>query len=545
MYRNVCTYTKSGKQIIWECTFDENGKRIELESEIRPYLYYEDVNFKKATQKSMNNKPLRFLDFNTSFDRNEWIKSSQNTPLFEKLSPVKQYLLNKYYGMERTEEFIKNKLRTFFLDIEVEIDGKLPEPELAEYPINVISIYDTDTHTIYAWTYKSNVFDVLTDARMDEIQTEVNNEYEKDVKVVIYRFEKEYALLSDFLKFWENNYPDIITGWNIDNFDIKYIINRIMRMMPEGSERRLSPIGWHKNAVRVTKGQVNKQMTVSYHIMGVSICDYINLYKKFIPKSQQSFKLDYIAKMETGKGKLDYYDMGYDSMEEFMRKDFATFVKYNIIDSDLVKLIDDERHFIELMRRICNMGLCEYEEIFKSIPYVLGSLVIEARNQGVLFLTDANRSEDKKFESEGFEGAFVFPTEAGYYKNGIASFDFNSLYPNVIMSVNISPETLVGKVVSEVGENTSDVLIRRINGSVIKLTKNQFDKLLEEKCSIAANKALFIKPSVKFGIMPSFLDGLYTSRVKMKKECKKNLQKAKELDEEIKKLEKELEQLSA
>jgi DNA polymerase elongation subunit (family B) len=223
-----------------------------------------------------------------------------------------------------------------------------------------------------------------------------------------------------------------------------------------------------------------------------------------------------------------------------MRKDFATFVKYNIIDSDLVKLIDDERHFIELMRRICNMGLCEYEEIFKSIPYVLGSLVIEARNQGVLFLTDANRSEDKKFESEGFEGAFVFPTEAGYYKNGIASFDFNSLYPNVIMSVNISPETLVGKVISEVGEKTSDVLIRRANGTVIKLTTEQFEKLLNEKCSIAANKALFIKPSVKFGIIPSFLDGLYTSRVKMKKECKKNLQRAKELDEEIKKLEEEL-----
>jgi DNA polymerase elongation subunit (family B) len=108
------------------------------------------------------------------------------------------------------------------------------------------------------------------------------------------------------------------------------------------------------------------------------------------------------------------------------------------------------------------------------------------------------------------------------------------------MSVNISPETLVGKVIAEVGEKTSDVLIRRANGTVIKLTTEQFEKLLNEKCSIAANKALFIKPSVKFGIIPSFLDGLYTSRVKMKKECKKNLQRAKELDEEIKKLEEEL-----
>lgn len=540
MYRNVCTYTKAGNQIVWECTFDENGNRIETESIIKPYLYYEDVNFKKAKEKSMNNKPLRFLEFNSSFERSEWIKTSLNTPLYEKLSPEKQYLLNKYYGMERSEEFIKHKLRVFYLDIEVEIDGKFPEPEYAEYPINVISIYDTQSNTIYAWTYKSDIFDVLTDERIKEIKKEVNDEYQKDVDVKVFRFENEIYLIEDFLKYWESNFPDVVTGWNIDNFDIKYIINRIMRIMPEGSERRLSPISWHKNSIRITKGQVNKQMTVSYHIMGISICDYINLYKKFIPKSQQSFKLDYIANMETGKGKLDYYEMGYESMEEFMRKDFATFVKYNIIDSALVKMIDDERHFIELMRRICNMGLCPYEEIFKSIPYVLGSLVIEARNQGVLFLTDANRSEDKKFESEGFEGAYVFPTQAGYYKNGIASFDFNSLYPNVIMSVNISPETLVGKVVSEIGEQTTDVIIRRTNDSMIRITKEQFDKLLEEKCSIAANNTLFIKPAVKFGILPSFLDKLYSSRVAIKKECKKNKQKAKDLGEEIKKLEAEL-----
>jgi hypothetical protein len=100
MYRNVCTYTKAGNQIVWECTFDENGNRIETESIIKPYLYYEDVNFKKAKEKSMNNKPLRFLEFNSSFERSEWIKTSLNTPLYEKLSPEKQYLLNKYYGME-------------------------------------------------------------------------------------------------------------------------------------------------------------------------------------------------------------------------------------------------------------------------------------------------------------------------------------------------------------------------------------------------------------------------------------------------------------
>lgn len=279
--------------------------------------------------------------------------------------------------------------------------------------------------------------------------------------------------------------------------------------------------------------------------MGVSICDYMNLYKKFIPKSQQSWKLDYIAKKDTGFGKLDYYDLGYDSLKDFMRKDFPTFVKYNIIDTICVKKIDDVRQFIKLMRRVCNMGLCEYENIFKSIPYIVGALSIVARQQGVKFLTDSNRSEDRKLINEGFEGAYVFPTIPGYYKNGIASFDFNSLYPNLIMTCNISPETMVGKVVSDIAEGVpNEVIIRKPSGSIVKVSKDTFDEILEKKCSISANNVLFVKPSIKFGIMPTFLDKLYNQRKAIKKEMLKHKKEAQEVGEEIKKLEEELKRLN-
>jgi DNA polymerase elongation subunit (family B) len=275
--------------------------------------------------------------------------------------------------------------------------------------------------------------------------------------------------------------------------------------------------------------------------MGVSLCDYMNLYKKFLPKSQQSWKLDYIAKNDTGKGKLDYYDMGYESMKEFMQKDFATFTKYNIIDTILVKQIDDKRQFIALMRRICNMGLCEYESIFKSIPYILGALCIEARSQGLKFLTDANKDDLHKNDGAGFTGAFVFPTSRGFYENGIMSFDFNSLYPNVIMSVNMSPETMVGKVVSEIGEKDDDIItIQRVNGTKINVTKQQFDEILEKKCSISANNTLFLKSTNRWGIIPSFLEKLYKNRVNIKNEMKKNKILVKELNEKIKKLKEEL-----
>lgn len=541
MYRNLATYTKSGKQVVWIATWDSDGRRIEEEHEIKPYLYYEDSNCKDPAGTSMNGKPLRKMEFETSFDRSEWIKTSKNIPLYEKLNPERQYLLDEFCGQERSHEFMQFPFRTFFFDIEVEIDGCFPEPAFADYPINVISIYDTLSKTIYVWTYKKDINRALTDKHIEKIREEVNSEYEKDVKIQIFRFDKEFQLLDDFLKWWQKNYPDIVSGWNIDGFDIIYLINRIKRVMPDGYEKKLSPISWHKFAIRSVKESSLRETVVKYHIMGVSICDYMNLHKKFVLKSQQSYKLDYIAKMETGKGKLDYYDLGYDSMQDFMRNDFATFVKYNIIDSTLVKQIDDNRHFIELMRRICNMGLCEYECIFKSIPYILGGLCIEARHMGVKFLTDANRDEEHSFESEGFEGAFVFPTIAGFYDAGIMSFDFNSLYPNTIATTNISPETMVGKVITDIGdENENEVIIRKTNNQLVKMTKDKFNELLDKKCCITAANVLFLKPDVKRGIIPNFLIKLYEGRKAIKNEMKTNKKLAHDLDEQIKKLEEQL-----
>jgi DNA polymerase elongation subunit (family B) len=169
--------------------------------------------------------------------------------------------------------------------------------------------------------------------------------------------------------------------------------------------------------------------------------------------------------------------------------------------------MDDKLKFISLMRNICNIGLCEYESIFRSIPYILGALVIQARNNGTKFLTDSNKSDDKKDENMGFEGAFVYPTKAGYYKSGVVSFDFNSLYPNVMMTVNISPDTKVGKVISN--EEDKDITIRKTNGKLVTLTREQFTDILNTKCTLSANKVLYIKPSIKMGIIPCFLNNMY------------------------------------
>ena len=495
----------------------------------------------------MFSKPLTKLEFNNTFERKQWIDQHKNIPLFETLSPQRQYLLDTYCGKERDAEFSKFNFRVFYLDIEVEIEDTFPEPENADYPINIISLCDSLTKIMHVWIYNKNIDNLITDTAKTKIDKDVA-EYDKSLTIQYHTFSSEIKLLEHFINFWQHNYPDIVTGWNIDRFDMLYIINRIIKLFGNDEHYKLSPVnGRVKKPIygqleKPQKGVSNNEPKVIYRIQGINICDYLNLYKKFQVGSRQSFKLDYIANFELGVGKYDYYEIGYETMREFMEKDFATFVLYNIIDTTLIKMLDDKLKLIKLMRKDCNIGLIEYESIFQTIPYILGAVTIQARKLGMKFLTNSNKSDDKKDVSEGFEGAFVFPTKAGYYKHGIVSLDFNSLYPNTIMTLNLSPDTKVGKILTQNPFEQDEVIIRKVNGQRITLTHDKFIDLLENKCTLAPNNVLYIKPAIKFGIIPTFLDALYKERVSVKKEMKGHIKTIEKIDAAIEQVENKLKQ---
>lgn len=555
MYRNLVTYAKGGLQYIWQATWDQNGKRVEEETTIDPYLYFEDKNA-DGTYKSIFNKPLTKKVFNTDWERREWIQRCPNIPLYEKLSVIRQYLLDKYYGIEDKPEFSQYPFRVFNIDIETEISGEFPDQYKAQYPINVISIYNTLENEVVVWCYKSDATSLMTKDKQKEIIEAVKKDYDASPKFIIHSYDNEITLLEDFLDYWTTNYPDIVTGWNTKGFDIPYIVNRLKVTLGENNMFKLSPV-WDKLKAPIFEKFDKKNNMVTYMIQGISLIDYLPLYKKFAGSSKQSFKLDAIAKEELDLGKFDYYDIGYESMQEFQKKDFVTFVQYNMIDTVLVRLIDKKLGFINLMRNICNISLCEYEAIYQSIPHILGALTIQARINNVKFLTDANKGKEEQRQQEdddyGYQGAFVFPTKAGYYNNGIMSFDFNSLYPNVMMTVNISPDTKVGKLLSDEWKEivakirnkeeldlNNTVKLKKTNGKIIDITIAQLKTLLEEKCTVSANGVLYIKPANKFGIIPQFLDKMYKRRVEVKGEMKANKKRAKAIDEEIKQLEEQL-----
>lgn len=210
MYRNLVTYTRANVQYVWESTWNDEGKRIEIETPIEPYLYYEDPTA-DDTYKSLYGKSLRKMTFQTEYERKEWIKRSPNIPLFEKMPIIRQYLIDKYIGQEHTMEFSKYPFRIFNIDIEIEVNGEFPDPYKANYPINVISIYNTLENQVIAWCYKSDAKELMTNEINNNIIQDIKNKYDNSPRFQIKSFNNEIEMLHDFINYWIDFYPDIVT----------------------------------------------------------------------------------------------------------------------------------------------------------------------------------------------------------------------------------------------------------------------------------------------------------------------------------------------
>jgi DNA polymerase elongation subunit (family B) len=318
-------------------------------------------------------------------------------------------------------------------------------------------------------------------------------------------FDKEIEMLTHFCKWFNKNHCDVLTGWNVDGFDIPYMINRIKKVCSGGTVDLLSPINDVKSITKIDK--VSKKSIVSYSIEGISTLDYQFLYKdKFnIVDKKPNYKLDTIAEFELGVGKMHYEG----SITDFWRNKFEDFVEYNVIDVERVFQLEDKLKYIDLTRMICNFGLCEYISIYKSAPYIYGALTLQCRSLGKVIIS----STPGENLSEGFEGAHVWPTVAGMYRRGVASFDLASLYPNIICTVNISPETKIGKIIDD--SDPDNLVMKLANGRIKYLNQDELTNL-QSKATRASNGVYYINPDTKEGIMPSFISRLYSKRVEFK-----------------------------
>jgi DNA polymerase elongation subunit (family B) len=335
----------------------------------------------------------------------------------------------------------------------------------------------------------------------------------REVKVHI--FDNERNLLLAFLNYYQQVDPTILTGWNIDFFDIPYLYNRIKNVCGEGHAKRLSRIGeafWSPYREKFSFG-------------GVSILDYINLYKTYTYTLEASYTLNYIATKELGRGKVEYEG----SLDDLFETDLEKFIEYNIVDVELVVAMDEKLQFIELCRAVCHAGFVPYEDYIYSSKWLEGACLGYLKTKG---LVATNKPKDRKERmqalkdnnQEKFIGAYVKEPIVGKY-DWIYDLDLTSLYPSIIMTLNISPETKIGKIenwdaeANIKGLDTTYKLVGK-DGDTYEYTTQELKEVIKDSnLGVAANGVLYTQD--KPGLIADILNNWFDKRVEFRKLEKK------------------------
>jgi len=377
-----------------------------------------------------------------------------------------------YENWQGDVEFDPTLVRVYNIDIEVESDKGFPHPDKAESIINAITVYDNIKDTYFTWGLEP---------------WEYGHEFTEDeIKVVYTQHDCEEDLLKSFLDFWELTPPHIVTGWNVEGFDIPYIINRYARIFGVAETKRFSPFGWIKE--RKLTSNFGKEYVV-YDMFGVQVVDYMKLYKKFTYKMQESYKLDWIGHVELGEKKLSYEEEG--SLLQLSRVNYQKFIDYNIKDVELVKRLDEKMKLMDLLLTMSYDAKINYQDVFGTVKQWDSIIHDYLRRQHIVAPPKQQTSKNEKYE-----GAYVKSPILGKH-SWIVSFDLNSLYPHLIMQYNISPETIAGY---KSGVNVNSLLNRSV----------QLGDLKDENLTVAPNGTMYRRD--KRGFLPELMEKIYKER---------------------------------
>jgi len=467
----------------------ENGKRFETRDEFFPTLFVKTK--KDSKYRTLSGESVEPINPGTVRDCREFYKKYDDIDGFEIYGNdryIYQYISEKYPEDEIKFDISKIKLVT--LDIEVASEQGFPDVESCSEEILAITIQDYTTKKIITWGVKP-----------------FNN---KQSNVTYHHCPSEYELLNSFINYWMVDVPDVVTGWNIQLYDIPYICKRLNRVLGEKLMKRFSNWGL------VTDGEVfiNGRKHTTFDIGGLTQLDYLDLYKKFTYKAQESYRLDYIADVELGQKKLDHSE--FDTFKDFYTQGWQKFIEYNIVDVELVDRLEDKMKLIELALTMAYDAKVNYVDVFYQVR-MWDNIIYNYLKKRDIVIPPRNKSQ----KNEKYAGAYVKEPIPGKY-DWVVSFDLNSLYPHLIMQYNISPETLVDE--------------RHPTVSVDKILKKEINFELYKDYAVCANGAMFRK-DVR-GFLPELMEKMYQDRVIFKKKmiaAKKEYEKTKnkELVKEI------------
>lgn len=406
----------------------ENGKRVYYKDRTyKPYIFVKAKD-EETDFRTLDGTNVEKMSFDSTWEARQFMQKYEGISgfdLYGMTNWVYPYIYDNYgINIQHNHEWV----RVANLDIETRSDEGFPRPEEATKKVTAITV---------RFRKVAYVFGVHS-YNPEKLRKQHNIEPAKNVRYVECADERD--MLIKFLNFWQRLDPDIVTGWNVNGFDIPYMINRIARILGEEQAKKMSPWGMIEWREVEVMGRMQKFAT----LVGITILDYLEMYKKFCPGSRESFKLDYIGKYEKCEvTKFDYEELGYKDLHDLYTRNYDLYIHYNIIDTEVVDNLEEKLKLIRLVIVMSyNSGL-NYQDAMTTVRLWDVTIHGYLMSKGIVIPQPKSRA----MTSGGIEGAYVKDPVVGMSR-WVCSFDVNSLYPSLIRQCNISPETLVTTLTS-------------------------------------------------------------------------------------------------
>lgn len=470
--------------------YDDNGARFMRKVHYKPYLY---VSNRKGEMHSVFGDAVERIDFDSIYDAKEFVDQYEHVEGF-KIHGLSNWPMLYIHDNYPDNDFDPSLIRVCPIDIEVDISEKYPDIEQGDCAITAITISRVIDGVEYFDTFGVKEFNV-------SLCEQPNTTYHQC------RHEKD--LLRRFLTTLNSaKYsPDVITGWNVNQFDVPYLVARISYLLGKDEANKLSP--WKILSQR--RVEIQGRDVVTYSPVGVAILDYMDLYKKFtIPRDGQkeSYRLNYICEIELGEKKLDYSE--YANLTELYEKNPQKYYEYNIRDTSLVSRLDFKMKLMDLALVMAYDAGVNYQSIYGTIQQWDATIhkYLRERKFVVPFIRGGS-------EGGRIEGAFVKDPTPGLYRWPV-SFDFASLYPKTIQQYNISPEKFYD-------------LVPGCTPLQFRDRKIDTDDLCGEDFTITANGCRFYRKEQ--GFLAALMESTFNKRVIYKNKmlaAQKELEKCKD-----------------
>ena len=484
---------------LWES--DDKHQIIQYEN----IAYVEDKD--SYTCKGLNGELLK-PTINWRYSQNEKYKANNTPNLHFHDMKVHQKFLIERYG---TNDVPSTGHKELFFDIECEMldSFEVEEIEKANKVITSIAFWNKQTDD---WGC------LILDPKGQVPET-------KEGKIVL-PFKTEYDLLFYWVQIIQEIRPDIIIGYNSDNFDMPYLYYRICNVCGKEVADQMSPLyDYVDEPVKSKKySQFFYKSNMFVDILGIEPLDYMRLHKKYSWKDEPSWKLDAIGEKYAGVNKIEYDG----NLDQLFETDIHKFIQYNFRDVEILKLLDEKLQYLALTKNLSHKGKHNYSEVYSNSVTQDGAISAYILHQGLIPPPRHKNAEAKK----GYAGGYLFCPKAGLYKY-MFDEDLTSLYPSIIMSLNIGRETFKGRIIDADDRNNrlglNDLKERDPQEKLLVENKQKkqayvpISKLIqmieENNLSISANGAMFSTDNESY--LSSILNKWFDERVKYKDEMKK------------------------